>query len=396
MVSSADAPANSINRNLVSTDSVGPIVFVWDNFGPMHVDRCEAVAEHFTSRRAVIGIELSAVSDVYQWTPSKIVGFRKITLFPELSFERSTLWRCFNRLLKTCLSQSRADYFFCHYERPEIYLTAVILRLLGRRVFVMNDSKLDDKPRMIWREMAKSIAFWPYCGALVSGKRAKEYMEFLHFAESRTVSGYDTLSLRRIRALAETDPAPGGWPFETRHFTVVARMVPKKNIPIVLEAYAIYATSVANPRPLHLCGSGELEAALRKQVVNLNLQGLIIFRGFIQSEEIAKTLAQTLVLILMSVEEQFGLAVIEAHAMGVPVIFSAACGARDELLRTAVNGFLVEADNPAGLAYFMRLIATNEVLWRRLAQGALQAAPRGDVSRFVDAVELLSSMTGRC
>jgi glycosyltransferase involved in cell wall biosynthesis len=137
-----------------------------------------------------------------------------------------------------------------------------------------------------------------------------------------------------------------------------------------------------------------LDGALREQASRLKLQDLVVFRGFIQSREIATTLANTLSLILPSVEEQFGLVVIEAQAMGVPVIYTPACGARDYLLRSGVNGFLVEADNPAGMAFFMRLIASDEALWRRLARGARDTAPLGDVVHFVSSVEQLAATHG--
>ena len=366
-----------------------PLVFMWDNYGPMHIDRCEAVAMQFAGRRDVIGIELAGTSHTYGWTPSNGQRFRKVTLFQGASFTQVSGLQRLSALLKACISQGRADYFFCHYERPEIFLTAIVLRLLGRRVYVMNDSKFDDRPRSIWREIAKAFALWPYNGAMVSGPRAKDYMRFLRFALDRTAIGYDTISIERIRTLAAADPAPSGTPFEERHFTVVARFVPKKNLPTVLDAYAKYAQSVAIPRTLHLCGSGELDLALREQVSRLKLQDLVIFRNFIQSEEIAKTLANTLALLLVSNEEQFGLVVIEAQAMGVPVIFTPPCGARDELLRSGVSGFMVEPDNPAGIALIMKLIASDEALWRRLAQGAIETAPLGDVARFSRAVEQL-------
>ncbi len=116
----------------------------------------------------------------------------------------------------------------------------------------------------------------------------------------------------------------------------------------------------------------------------------MVFRGFTDAREVTAILANTLILI--SIEDQFGLAVIDTQAMGVPTIFSPSFGARDELLRSGVNGFLVEPDNPTGITFFMKLIAD---LWRRLAQGARDAAPLGDVARFVTAVDQLCGMSGR-
>jgi glycosyltransferase involved in cell wall biosynthesis len=356
----------------------------------MHVDRCEAVAEHFAGQREVIGIEIRGVSLTYRWAPTAAKGFRKLTLFPGSTKAISRFWRLL-ALWRACAPYTLADYFFCDYQTPEVFLTAVALRLLGRRVYVMNDAKFDDKPRFLRCELVKSIAYWPYWGALVSGRRTREYLRFLRFSDARIAIGYDTLSIQRVRTLARTEPAPDGGHFEGRHFTAIARFVQKKNISTLLNAYAAYVHSETAPRALHLCGSGELEAALREQASRLKLQDFVVFRGFIQSREIATTLANTLSLILPSVEEQFGLVVIEAQAMGVPVIFTPACGARDQLLRSGVNGFLVEADNPEGMAFFMKLIASDKALWRRLALGAVNAAPLGDVLHFVSSVEQLTA-----
>jgi glycosyltransferase involved in cell wall biosynthesis len=254
----------------------------------------------------------------------------------------------------------------------------------------MTDSKFDDKPRFLWREVfIKPLFLLPYDGVLASAERAADYLRFLGFKRSKIATGYDTLSIARIRKLAGLDPAPDGVAFEARHFTSVARFVPKKNLLALLEAYALYTKGAQKPRMLHLCGTGILEAQLRERVAKLNLDEHVVFRGFIQSDEIARTLGQTLALLLVSVEEQFGLAVIEAQAMGLPVLYTPNCGARDELLRSGVNGFMVEPDNIEGMAYFLRLVAEDEAVWRRLAHNALQGAPRGDVASFVTGVKCL-------
>jgi glycosyltransferase involved in cell wall biosynthesis len=186
--------------------------------------------------------------------------------------------------------------------------------------------------------------------------------------------------------LAGIEKAPGGTPFEMRHFTIIARLVPKKNISMALEAYAIYRVQTSKPRQLHLCGSGPLEAALRTEAAELGIEDLVIFHGFLQSEHICPILGTTLALLLPSTEEQFGLVVIEAQAMGLPVIVSENCGARDLLVRNGVNGFVIEPDNPVGLAYFMGLIDKDESLWRRLAMATERSAALGDASLFANSI----------
>jgi glycosyltransferase involved in cell wall biosynthesis len=60
-----------------------------------------------------------------------------------------------------------------------------------------------------------------------------------------------------------------------------------------------------------------------------------------------------------------------------------------------VNGFVVEPDNPAGMAFFMQLLSQDEALWRRLSIAAMQYAERADSDRFAEAVEALISASGR-
>jgi hypothetical protein len=40
------------------------------------------------------------------------------------------------------------------------------------------------------------------------------------------------------------------------------------------------------------------------------------------------------------------------------------------LIRSGVNGFVIEPDNAAGLAFFMQLLSDDEDLWRRMGLAA--------------------------
>jgi glycosyltransferase involved in cell wall biosynthesis len=267
-----------------------------------------------------------------------------------------------------------------------IFLTAMLLRLSGSRVFTMNDSKFDDYRRDLRQEIIKTVFYRPYNGAIASGTRAADYLRFLGIPESRVMLNYDTLCVGRIRRLAGINKAPRGAPFEARHFTIVARMIPEKNISMALEAYSIYWTQSSRPRELHLCGSGPFEVRLRAKTVELGIDEFVIFHGFLQTEAVCSILGTTLALLLPSTTEQFGLVVIEALAMGVPVILSEKCGARDLLVRNGVNGFIIEPDNSAGLAFFMSLIDKDESLWRRLSLSTEKFAVAGDASLFAQSV----------
>jgi len=362
--------------------------FVWDNFGPIHIDRIEAVARAYPGVQ-VTGLEIHGRSQTYAWNSESAPRCNKVTLFPQSNSRGLALLRA---LIRHRIQCGRAIWFLCHYDWKEILLFAFFLRLLGDQVFTMADSKFDDYQRNLWRELGKKFFLLPYKGALGASARSRDYLRFLGIKPETIVKGYDTLSTIRIRALAGQPPAPNGTPFSKRHFSIVARLVPKKNLFVALKAYSLYAAQTSDPRPLHLCGNGPLEAELRAYADELRISALVVFHGFIQTDAVARLLGSTLALILPSTEEQFGQVVPEALAMGLPIILSDNCGARDELVRTGVNGFVVESDNAEGMASFMILLATDEALWRRMCIATARFMPHGDVTEFTKGVAKLAGI----
>lgn len=362
------------------------IAFVWENFGPMHVDRCLAVARKLPEF-AVHGIEFFPSSSAYDWEVPQIGAFEKVTLFSS-GTSANRLQRAW-RILRAARRSRASHVFFCHYNRPEVTLAAWMLRLGGVRVFIMSCSKYDDRKRNAVGEAFKMLALSPFQGALSSGKRPIDYLRFLGIDPQHIHGEYNTLSIERIRQQSDLEPAPRGLPHGERDFLAVARLVPKKNLAMLLEAFAIYRASYPDRRRLILCGSGPLEAELRAQADRLEIGESVVFTGFVQTDEVSRYLARALALLLPSVEEQFGNVVIEAQAMGLPVIVSDNCGARDRLVRSGVNGFVIEPDNPEGLAYFMSLLARDAKCWTNMSSAAAAGADRGDDERFAEGVEAL-------
>jgi L-malate glycosyltransferase len=353
------------------------VVFLWENFGPMHVDRLSALARAVADEWEIIGVQWTGKSTTYDWVAPDAKNFSLVTLFPDAAPASISFRRKLRRTLSFCLKSKADAFFFSHYNDPVVIITSAILALTNKRVFGMLLSKFDDYDRTIRWEVFKSLILLPYAGFLTNRGRSEDYIRFLRGNKVPIAYGHNTLSVGEIRSLAGAAPAPGGASHAERHFTAITRLVPKKNLAVLLDAYALYRQAVAAPRTLHICGSGELEAELRAKIAALNLGDLVLLRGFLQRPDIAHELAQSLALILPS---------IEAQAMGVPTIISHNCGALETLVRSGVNGFVVEPDNPAGLAFFMQWLHEDEDLWERMALGCAQFLPRADTPAFVDGV----------
>jgi glycosyltransferase involved in cell wall biosynthesis len=361
-------------------------VFLWENVGPTHADRLAALAA-FDADREVVAIQYSPRSHTYLWTEIASEGYETRTLFPD---ERVRSTRLALRLLRACWREGRATFFLCHYQEWPVLIAATVLRLAGRRVFTMVDSKFDDYSRWLPREVVKAVFLLPYLGALTASLRSRDYLRFLGIPPDRIMLGYDTLSIDRIATLAQAPIAPDGTAFAERDFLVIARHVQKKNVAMAIDAFAIWLGQAVQPRDLHLCGSGPLEDDLRIQVTRLGLTGRVHFHGFIQTDAVSRLLAGTLCLLLPSVEEQFGLVVVEAQALGVPVIVSANAGASDILVDCGLNGFLLDPGKPESCAALMLLLSEDELRWRRFAEATCKRRYRGDSRHFVTAVRTLA------
>src|ERR1700722_6291671 len=104
------------------------IAFVFEQFGPYHIDRCNAAARELGGNYKVVGIELSEQNPNHLWDrPPAPTEFELVPL--STKFDSSRM-RMFFLLITKLWALRPAVCFLCHYERPEIFLTALVLRIL--------------------------------------------------------------------------------------------------------------------------------------------------------------------------------------------------------------------------------------------------------------------------
>lgn len=366
------------------------IALVWTQFAVHHVDRCRAVADRLKDRAEVLAVEIASTSHDYAaFAPSgTIAGASKVTLFPGKSFDDVPHWRRFFALFAQ-LIRCQVICLGVPYSQLEVVLLAWLLRLLGKKVILLCDSKFDDRPRSAGFEFGKRIGLGCYNAALFASGRSRDYLRFLGFKRRPLLPGCDGIDIARLRADAAQSAGPPQ-AFADRDLVFVGRFIPEKNLPLLIAAYALYAASAAQTaRRLVLVGSGPLEDELRRQVAGLGLEDKVVFAGFLGGTDLAGLLANALGLILISTSETWGLVINEAAALGLPVIVSEAPGARDTLVRNLVSGFLVESGSAAGLANAMKRLGTDPVSWQAMSDASRARAWLGDVSCFADSIEVL-------
>ena len=361
------------------------VAILFAQFAAYHVDRVEAAARRLEGRAEVLAVEYATTSAVYAWEPAEgIEHARHVTLFPGQSYHDLGKMERY-RAAKKALAGADMVCVGVPYSRPDIIALSWRLAAAGKRMVLMTESKFDDFPRRLAREQAKAKLLSPYKAAIVGASRQRDYLQFLGFGDKPIVPGYDTVGLDRIREQGGGETVR----WEDRDFLFVGRFVAKKNLNVLLAAYARYRELAgAAARRLVLAGDGELADDLKAQAG----EG-VEFTGFLKAEEVSQRLARALALCLVSTEEQWGLVVNEAAAFGVPSIVSQAVGSRDALVRNGVNGYVVEPQSIESIARAMLALSQSEQAWQRYSDATAERAHLGDTERFADAVEALFDPT---
>lgn len=148
---------------------------------------------------------------------------------------------------------------------------------------------------------------------------------------------------------------------------------PHKNVDGLLAAFAALRRLRPLPHRLVLAGGAAARGGARKALVErLGLAGSVTDLGVVPDEDLPAILAEADALVLPSFEEGFGLPVVEAQAMGVPVV----CSPRGGLLEAAGDAALyAEPDNERALSEALERILTDEPLRRELSRrGVARAA----------------------
>ena len=188
------------------------------------------------------------------------------------------------------------------------------------------------------------------------------------------------LDLDVVREAGRSPPCAGGvesarasgWLGEPiPAFVWCGRLVEVKQPWLALEA----AAAAGRPWRLVMVGQGVLDARLRALRDRLGLRDRVALVG--EAAEAAPWIARARGLVLTSRSEGTPMVMLEAFALGRPVVAPTVGGIPD-LLAHDEQGLWVPPGDPRSLALALDRLSGDEALCERLAQGARLAGPRHD------------------
>lgn len=159
----------------------------------------------------------------------------------------------------------------------------------------------------------------------------------------------------------------------------VGRLSAQKGLPVLIDAVAQVALDHPDLR-ITIVGDGPLRADLEARATALGIAKHLDFVGSASNADVARHIAAARALVVPSFAEGLPVVIMEALALGRPVIATAVAGIPE--LVDADDGWIVPAGNADALAGAMRqaLAASPERLAELGAEGRVRVAARHDAA----------------
>jgi glycosyltransferase involved in cell wall biosynthesis len=133
---------------------------------------------------------------------------------------------------------------------------------------------------------------------------------------------------------------------------VVGNLIPRKGIHYLIEALAQLRANDGLPLQLEVVGKGECRQQLESAVTSFGIAKWVHFHGEMSQAQVRDLLRQCHIYVSSSLTESFGVAVIEAMSVGLPVVVTRSGG--PESYVTPTHGVVVEPSSSKELARGIR------------------------------------------
>ncbi len=390
------------------------VAILFDSHTPYLAFRVNALQRELAARGWQEHIELRVILigagwSTYQWDQGELQKQYDTPLHiltPEFhglglrSFLHPSLPGIFAKLIGFFVKYRPKITFVGGYDRPESMFCRFLSYFNLGKVGVMHDSRFNDAEsfaKNIWLELAKSLVTARYTFFMVPGRECQDYTHFLGGARKPVYRGawnvVDNEGIAKAANDASQDDVirehlgiEGGRPF----FFLPARFVEKKNIPMVLEAFATLkkralADDDGGPSAGHalvICGQGPLESSLKARIEELRLGGDVKLRPWLPYHLVPRACRLSTAVLLPSLYDQWGMTVNEALSAGAPVLVSNRCGAH-ELVQNHVNGYTFDPLNKEHLTALFSQLQSDPELVERLRSNAKPSMEEFTIKQFV-------------
>lgn len=213
----------------------------------------------------------------------------------------------------------------------------------------------------------------------VSDGIRRDLVKDFHTPETKIDVIYNPVDIEEIKMLSGekvehpwfNDPIP--------LIMTVGRLTRQKGYPYLLRAFSIVRES-RNCRLIFI-GEGEDRKKLEAMSEELGIKADTDFLGFQKNP--FKYMAKASIFVLSSLFEGFGNVIVEAMALGLPVISTDCLSGPSEIIEDKKNGILVPVKDEKALALAILHVLSDDMLSRELGNNAVQRASDFSIEKIV-------------
>jgi glycosyltransferase involved in cell wall biosynthesis len=216
-------------------------------------------------------------------------------------------------------------------------------------------------------------------GFVVASSAARSRLEGMGLDPGRVEVSLQSADVERFRR-ANIDRAPG----PPVRVLSVGRLVPDKNLPALVEAFAAAGFDPGEAE-LELWGTGPLEKDLERLAAGTGPS--VRVGGYVAPDELPDLYARAGALALVSTYEPFGVTMREGAAAGLPLVCSRLAGAAGDVAVDGENALLVDPYSVEEIAAALRQIVRDHDLRARLAAGSRAVTDRHPPDADAEAFE---------
>lgn len=276
---------------------------------------------------------------------------------------------------------------------PATNVPAARLALLGSRALLVSD----------WLEVWSRARWRAYSGPVVG--RLAWWAQWLAAASSPVATCHSALSGRRLatsglRSLLVVSP---GLVFPDDHgeprlaapeaadgavrVVYVGRHIPDKQV-TALPAALAHARTRLPGLTAAIYGDGPARPAVLREIERCGLSAAVSAPGFVAREALDAAVREAAVLVNPSAREGYGLVVVEANAVGTPVVLvDGPDNAAVELVDDGVNGVVAATTDPVALGEaIVRAVEGGAPLRARAYERYRELARTGSIAATVDGI----------
>lgn len=381
---------------------------LFTSFGPYHVARMRALQASLQREGGeLFAARFAAGSQLYAWDQPALKGLNVTTLTESEGAEECSYRQLLIQWIRWLRIRKIEIVLLPSYSPLRNLLCVLTAKMLGVRCVLMSESwgATSSTKRLV--NLARKGLLRLFHSALVGGTPHRKHYISQGMEPHAVFTGYDAIDndyfvTASDRARAEAEAERRRLRLPTRYFLNLGRMVPKKNLELLLTAYSLFVRTHPQAREnLVLVGSGPMREELleRAQLLFLNVclhdagsdsaicpesPGTVHFVNFQQIDQNPIYYGLASAFILPSRHEEWGLVVNEAMACSLPVLVSSNAGCAHDLVEHGINGFHFDPMDADGLATHLGAISMSPHRGTQMGQESRKKIDQWSCATFAD------------